>query len=71
MTTVEQVLKQHDPKVSGDIKTRVYWTGEDGTEHGLVRSETTPGKYEVYSYTTGQIMQLTLAQIEKVIIEKV
>jgi len=70
MTTVEQVLKQNS-KSTGDIKTRIYWTGEDGVEHGLVRKEKTPGKYEVYSYTTGQIMQLTLGQIEKVIIEKV
>lgn len=68
-TTIEQVLKKH-PASTEDIKTRVYWTGEGGVEHGLVRRQDKPGQYEVYSYSTGQIVTLKPTQIEKIVIEK-
>ena len=70
MTTVEQVLKKH-PASSGDIKTRVYWSGQEGVEHGIVRRENKPGQYEVYSYSTGQLVNLAPNQIEKVVIERI
>ena len=69
MTTVAEVLKKHSGS-TGDIKTRVYWSGDDGVQHGLVRKEKNHGQYEVYSYSTGQIVYLTPNQIEKIVIEK-